>query len=270
MDAPTATTRRWFMELAYDGTDFAGWQVQPNAITIQQVLEGKLGVIYANQLIRTESSGRTDAGVHALNQTVTFTAPERPIIQDWKLYKALNRMLPSTIRIRAVREVEEKFHARFSTVGKAYTYVINRGIPNPFTDRWTWNMSEFTELCELRKAVTYLIGEHDFSSFTVDRSAIDDAVRKIFRIEIQEFGDLLCLTFVGEGFLYKMVRSMMGTLAFVGTGRIEAEKVHDILESKNRISCYDTAPASGLFLVKVFYDEKSMNDFKLEKPPFWT
>lgn len=96
MDAPTATTRRWFMELAYDGTDFAGWQVQPNAITVQQVLEGKLGVIYANQLIRTESSGRTDAGVHALNQTVTFTAPERPIIQDWKLYKALNRMLPST------------------------------------------------------------------------------------------------------------------------------------------------------------------------------
>jgi tRNA pseudouridine38-40 synthase len=265
----TPKTIRWFMELSYDGTDFAGWQVQPNAIAVQQVLDDKLSVIYANQIIRTESSGRTDAGVHALCQTVTFTAPERPIVQDWKLLKALNRMLPSTIRIREVREVEEKFHARFSTVGKAYTYVINRGTPSPFTDRWAWNMNDFTELCEVRKAVTYLVGEHDFSSFTVDRSAINDAVRKIFRIEIQEFGDFVCLTFVGEGFLYKMVRSLIGTLFFVGTGRITAEDVRRILESRNRISGYDTAPANGLFLVKVFYDEKSMNDFKLEKPPFW-
>ncbi len=259
----------WFMELAYDGTDYAGWQIQPNGLTIQQVLEEKLAIIYANQIIRTDSSGRTDAGVHALGQTVTFSAPGRPIVQDWKLYKALNRMLPQTIRIREVKEVDGEFHARFSAVGKAYTYVINRGIPNPFTDRWSWNIPEFTALHELHKATDCLCGEHDFSSFTVDRKEIDDAVRTIYRIDIHEFGDLVCMTFVGDGFLYKMIRSLMGTLAFVGTGKVKPAEVKEILESRKRTSAYDTAPAQGLFLMKVFYDEKSMKKFKLEKPPFW-
>jgi len=259
----------WFMEVAYDGTDFSGWQVQPDSITVQQVLEEKLGIIYANQLIHTDSSGRTDAGVHAIGQTVTFRAPGRPIVQDWKLYKALNRMLPQTLRIREVMEVDEKFHARFSAVGKAYTYVINRGLPSPFSDRWSWNISDFSDLCELRKAADCLTGVHDFSSFTVDRKEIDDAVRTIYRIEIHEFGDLVCMTFVGDGFLYKMIRSLMGTLAFVGTGKVKAVEVKDILESRKRTSAYDTAPAQGLFLMKVFYDDKSMKKFKLEKPPFW-
>ncbi|OGV55001.1 MAG: tRNA pseudouridine(38-40) synthase TruA [Lentisphaerae bacterium GWF2_50_93] len=260
---------RWFMEVAYDGTDYLGWQIQPDGLTVQEVLEEKLGMIYANQLIRTESSGRTDAGVHALGQAVTFSAPCRPIVQDWKLYKALNRMLPQSIRIREAREVEEKFHARFSAAGKAYTYVINRGLPNPFSDRWSWNMGDFTDLCELRKSCDRLVGVHDFSSFTVDRKEIDDAVRTIFRIEIHEFGDLVCLTFVGDGFLYKMIRSLMGTLAFAGTGKIKADEVEEILQSRKRAAAHDTAPAQGLFLMKVFYDEESMKKFKLEKPPFW-
>ncbi|MFZ2657232.1 MAG: tRNA pseudouridine(38-40) synthase TruA [Victivallales bacterium] len=259
----------WFMEIAYDGTDFLGWQVQPDGITVQQVLEEKLAMIYANQIIRANSSGRTDAGVHALGQAVTFTAPCRPIVEDWKLYKALNRMLPPSIRIREVREVEESFHARFSASGKAYTYVINRGLPNPFSDRWSWNIGNFSDLCELRKAADCLVGEHDFSSFTVDRKEIDDAVRTIYRIEIQEFGDLVCLTFVGDGFLYKMIRSLMGTLAFAGTGKVKEAEVEEILKSRKRTSAYDTAPAQGLFLMKVFYDEKSMKEFKVEKPPFW-
>lgn len=261
---------RWFMELAYDGTEFSGWQIQPNGITVQEVLEEKLAQIYANQPIRVESSGRTDAGVHALGQTVTFTCPERPVITEWKLLKSLNRMLPESIRIREIKQVYGDFHARYSALGKAYTYIINKGEQSPFLERWSWHLPQWNacRLQQIRKATSCLEGTHDFSSFTVERKNIDNAVRTIYRIDVQEFGQILCITFLGDGFLYKMIRGIMGTLAFVGSGTLKPDDVTDILNSKNRSLAYDTAPSKGLFLVKVFYKDKEWEDFRLKQPPF--
>lgn len=259
---------KWFLEISYDGTEFGGWQIQQNNVTIQGILENRLSKIYANQLIHIEACSRTDAGVHAIGQIISFMPPERPLVDKDKLYRSLNRMLPPSIRIKEVKKAPSEFHARFSTVGKAYTYVINNGIPNPFTERWSWHLPNFKEICEIRKAVSYLEGMHDFSSFTVERKEIENAERRIYRIDVQEFGEFVCITFVGNGFLYKMIRSIIGTLAFVGSGKISAIKIKKILETKNRCDAYDTAPSKGLFLVKVFYDEGSLNKFILEKPPF--
>ncbi len=260
---------RIFMELAYDGTDFCGWQIQPNGLSVQEVIEEKLARIYAGKKVKIESSGRTDAGVHALGQTITFTPPGIPYVEDEKLQRALNRMLPVSIRILDVKRVAQDFHARYSAVGKAYTYVINTGKPNPFLSRLTWHIPDFTEICEIRKSVKYLKGKHDFSSFTVERKNIERAERTIFKINVQSFGDLICITFIGDGFLYKMIRSIMGTLYFVGTDKIRAEEVKDIILQKNRKEAYDTAPPQGLFLMKVFYEEENMKKFRLKKVPFY-
>jgi len=263
-------TKRYFLGLAYDGTDFAGWQIQPDehGSTVQATVEDKLSQLFANQVIRIHSSGRTDAGVHALEQTITFNPPERPLIPLPDLQRALNHMLPDSIRIRFAKEVSGDFHARYSTVGKAYTYVINRGCPNPFTSRYSWHLPRCTDLDGIRAAAEHLTGEHDFSAFTVNRKDIDDATRTIHRIDILEDEDILCLTFVGSGFLYKMVRSLVGALALAGTGELSGDEMSSLLAEKDRSKAPKTAPANGLFLVKVFYDEPTLHSFHLEEMPY--
>ncbi len=259
---------RYLLEVAYDGTDFCGWQVQPNGTSVQQVLEFNLSRIYADMRIDTESSGRTDAGVHALAQAVTFTPPLRPLIDQDKLFRSLNRMLPRTIRIVSIRKVPRDFHARFSALAKTYTYVINTGPSTPFVERWSWNLRSFTKIREVRAAMKMLEGVHDFSAFTVDRKEIGDAVRTLFSAKLKRFGPIICLTFTGDGFLYKMIRSIVGTIAFVGEGRIPPEETGRILESRDRSEAYDTAPAQGLFLMKVYYRKGEWRRFRLERPPF--
>lgn len=264
-----ALNTKLLMEVAYDGTEYRGWQIQSNAVSVQSVLEDRLSKIYAYAKIKTESSGRTDAGVHAFGQAVSYAPPELPAIEIEKVFKALNRMLPGSIRIRSIRKVPIEFHARFSADSKAYTYIVNTGTPNPFTARWSWYLEDFKHLYELRKAVKILEGKHDFSSFTVERKEIDDATRTIHRISVKKFGELVCITFIGDGFLYKMVRSIMGSLAFVGTGRICSDEILRILNAKNRIEGFDTAPAKGLFLMKVFYEKNEWKKFSLKNPPYY-
>jgi tRNA pseudouridine38-40 synthase len=256
------------LTISYDGTNYAGWQIQPNGLSIQEVLEEKIGIIYAHQKIRIESSGRTDAGVHAAGQTASYDAPERPLVGNDKIFRALNRMLPKDIRILEITDVPDSFHARFSAKGKTYIYVINNGTEDAFTARWSWHLPEFQNICEVRKAMSHLIGTKDFSSFTVDRKDIDNAERTVFRAEIREFGSYKSLIFSGNGFLYKMVRGITGTLAFVGSNKISAEDFKNILGGKNRCEAFDTAPPHGLFLVKVFYNENEAENFIPEKLPF--
>lgn len=263
-----AKRNKILLEVAYDGTDFKGWQVQPGVISVQSVLEDKLSKLFAGAKIKAESSGRTDAGVHALRQPVSFLPPPIPVIPHEKIFKALNRMLPDSIRIMSVQEMPHDFHARFSAQSKAYAYLINTGNNTPFVSRWTWHLPSFTKICEVRKAVKFLIGTHDFSSFTVERKEIDSAVRTIYKISVKKFGDIVCIVFIGDGFLYKMVRSMVGSLAFVGTGAIEPAEIARILEAKDRRECYDTAPSKGLFLLKVFYTQNGWKNFSLKDLPF--
>ncbi len=256
------------LRVAYDGTEYCGWQIQSNSLSLQEVLERKLSQIYAGTKRKSESSSRTDAGVHAFSHAVSFITPEKPKIDLKTLYKALNRMLPASIRIREMKKVPESFHARFSADSKAYTYVINTGIPSPFTARWNWHLHDFKKIREVRKATKCLEGKHDFSAFTVERKKIDDAVRTIHKISVKKSGDFFCITFIGDGFLYKMVRSIVGSLAAVGMGKAPPSKIKDILESRNRVEGYDTAPAKGLFLMDVFYKKNEWKKFKLRNLPF--
>ena len=257
------------MELAYDGTAYHGWQRQPNGITVQEVVEERLCKLFGGKQIRIQGSSRTDSGVHALGLVASCKLPEHPLIPTWKVHKALNRLLPPDIRIRSIEEMPENFNARFSAHAKSYVYVVNTGDINPFTNRYSWLLDDMTDIEALRKAIKYLEGEHDFSTFTVDRGSIDDPVRLILQTDVTTFGPLICMRFIGTGFLYKMVRSMVGALVFVGRGKLPPEAIKKMLEAKNRLACKDTAPAKGLFLKKVYYNPEEWRTDRVDSPPFW-
>ena len=258
------------MELSFDGTAYHGWQRQPNGITVQEVIEEKLYRLFGErEQIRIQGSSRTDAGVHALGMVCSFSAPPSPYIPDWKLKKAMNRLLPDDIRIRSAEVMNDGFNARFDALAKSYVYVVNTGDINPFSGRYSWHMEDMTETDALREAVKHVEGRHDFSTFTVERGKIDDPVRTILRAEIVTFGPLVCMYFLGTGFLYKMVRSMVGALMFVGRGRMTPDEFRGILNACDRAKCKDTAPARGLFLKRVFYEPDAWLDDLPDRPPFW-
>lgn len=264
-----AVIRNVKFELAYDGTGYHGWQRQPNGITVQEVVEDRLAKLFGGVQIRLQGSSRTDAGVHALGLVASCKLPEHPLIPLWKVYKALNRLLPPDIRIRSVEQMPDDFNARFSAHAKSYVYIVNTGDINPFTNRYSWHLDDMTHLEPLREAIRIFEGEHDFSTFTVDRGAIDDPVRHILKTDVVTFGPLVCMHFIGTGFLYKMVRSMVGALIFVGRGKLPPEAIRTMLEAKNRLACKDTAPAHGLFLKKVYYEPGQWQTDRIEVPPFW-
>jgi len=257
------------MEICFDGTEFHGWQRQANGITVQEVLEDRMSRLFGGIPFKIQGSSRTDSGVHALGLVGSFDAPPSPYIPDWKIKKALNRLLPSSIKVREVLEAPPDFNARGSAVAKAYAYVVNRGDLNPFTCRWSWHMTDFNDLDAVSEAMKAIVGTHDFSSFAAERERIDDPVRHIMRAELKTFGPLVCLHFLGDGFLYKMVRAMTGTLVDIGRGKIPASDMAKILEARDRCAARDTAPAQGLFLLKVFYDNESWKLHRLEEPPFF-
>ena len=255
---------RIFFEVAYDGTDFSGWQVQPDRLSVQECIENRLCELYVNQPVRIHSSGRTDAGVHAFAQAVTFDPPEAPRIPPENLCTALNNSLPDSITVRNAKFAPAPdFHARYSAVGKVYTYIINRGEKLPFRSRYSWHIPDCGDICEIRKAASLLEGTHDFSSFTTSRKDIESAVRTLYRIDIEESGDYIYLSFTGSGFLYKMVRSMVGALVLAGRGELKSADIATILQAENRSSAPRSAPPNGLFLMKVFYDEKSLSTWEL-------
>jgi len=262
-------SQRIFFKVSYDGTDYAGWQIQPDNISIQQLIESKLEQLYVNQPVRIHASGRTDSGVHAVAQTVTFDSPDCPHIPPENLQTALNNVLPDAIRIKDAKLADTPdFHARYSAKGKAYTYIINRGEKTPFNARYSWQQPQCKDICEIRKVAAILKGEHDFSAFTTSRKKIDNAIRTIYKIDIREFDDFLAITCVGSGFLYKMVRNIAGLLAIAGNGGVDTEFANKLLKSRDRSLAPQSAPPNGLFLMEVFYDDREWQNFALAKLPF--
>ncbi len=259
---------RYLLEIAYDGTEYSGWQIQPHCVAVQQVMQERLTKLYDRQPIHLIGCSRTDAGVHAQGFAASFLVPERPVIPPERLYKALNRQLPPAIRIRSLREVPLEFHSRYDALGKAYSYVLNLGESSPFTERYAWKPIHRLDPALIREAAAVLTGTHDYSSFVVERSQIDDAVRTIYRIDVEEFGRFCCVTFVGNGFLYKMIRCLMGTLEAAGSGKLSPDAVREILEARDRVKAPETAPPNGLFLMKVFYDQPSLDSYRLPGLPF--
>lgn len=242
------------MRIAYDGTRYRGWQKQKNTDhTIQMIIEKELSQL-CGTTVEISGSGRTDSGVHAFGQEASFRVKKK--LAPQYIWKELNEQLPEDIRVLTFAEVAEGFHARKSAVGKCYDYYVDlRDKADVFSRRYSYHFPAKVDANVMREAAEYLKGIHDFSSFT-DGKRLDDTVRTIEEIQIQEKEKRLIFSFYGDGFLYHMVRILTGTLLCVGTGQIPPEKVKEILLSKDRKQAGFPAPAKGLFLKEVYYEER--------------
>jgi tRNA pseudouridine38-40 synthase len=240
--------------LQYDGTDFVGWQRQATGTSIQGLLEDSLEPI-AGTRITVHGAGRTDSGVHALAQVASITFPGT--LEPGVLARALNAVLPPAVRVLAIEEKPADFHARFSAVGKTYEYrIVNAPIVSPFLVRYAWHVVQRLDTDAMKAAAAYLIGTHDFAAFRAAGSDVDSTQRTIHTITWDNASGPdapLSVHLTGTGFLRHMVRTIVGTLVDVGSGRWRPEHVADILASKDRAQAGATAPAHGLFLVRVDY-----------------
>ena len=248
--------RTFKLTIAYDGTNYAGWQRQLGVDTIQARLEAAVAEIEGNH-VTVHGAGRTDSGVHALGQVASFQINHG--ITTSALRRALNAKLPEDIRVRDVETVSGLFHARFNARCKSYRYRINRAtIPNPMENRFAWHIGDALDLAVMRQAAVALVGRHDFRSFQTATSGAElkTTVRTVFAIEIHlKPEQIVTIDVVGDGFLRYMVRTIVGTLVEVGLGRREATEMPDVLLAKSRDLAGPTAPALGLCLVSVVYSD---------------
>lgn len=248
--------------VAYDGTNYCGWQVQPNGITIEEVLNKHLSELLGEDIVVTGAS-RTDAGVHSLGNVAIFDTNTR--MPADKISFALNQRLPEDIVIQGSCEVPEDFHPRYAESRKTYEYrILNRRFKDPTRRMDTHFYHYALDEEKMQQAADYLVGEHDFASFCSAGAQVKSTVRTIYQCDVErsgnkgtdEFsknGDLLTIRITGNGFLYNMVRIIAGTLIQVGAGIIEPEDVAKILEGKDRLLAGPTAPAVGLTMIGIEY-----------------
>jgi|AntRauTorckE6833_2_1112554.scaffolds.fasta_scaffold00607_34 tRNA pseudouridine38-40 synthase len=238
--------------LAYDGTKYSGWQRQKNtSLTIQQILEEKLTKINKSYVLAI-SAGRTDAGVHAKEQIVHYELDVD--IPEARMPFALNSLLPRDIICKDAKIVDSEFHSRYDAQGKFYRYRLsNNKFPSVFTRNYVYNIRSKLDFEKIKEAAPLLVGTHDFASFQNSGSDIYDTVRTLKKIEINKVNDEYRFDIKGNGFLYNMVRIVMGTFIEIGQGKMKLESLSEILESKDRRKAGFTAPAKGLTLMKVYY-----------------
>ncbi len=246
--------KRYLMIFSYDGTNYKGYQKQPKQKTVQGELEKALKKINNNQKVEVVASGRTDAGVHALNQKAHFDL-DMEITTD-KLRMGLNSLIPNDIYIKSIEEVAKTFHARFNVKAKEYIYIINLGEYNPLERNYVYQYNKSLDIVAIERAMKYLEGEHDFRSFTSTDEEKEDYIRVIAQTNlIRDIRDnnKITLVFVGTGFLKYMVRNMVGTLIQVGEGKRKSEDIIEVLKKKDRRSAGVTAEPQGLYLKNVYY-----------------
>lgn len=245
--------RNFKMVLQYEGTRYQGWQRQESTgNTIQGKLEALLSRM-AGVLVEIQGAGRTDAGVHAYGQVANFKLDTEQTPKE--LLDYLNRYLPEDIAVIQLDEVPLRFHSRLHAKGKCYRYrVLNSALPHVFDRRYVYPVPEELDLTAMRQAAEAMCGEHDFQAFTSAKKGKKSTVRRVDAIQIERVEDEVQFTFRGNGFLYHMVRIMMGTLLSVGKGELEAGKIPQILAAGNRQLAGPLVPAQGLALMEVFYD----------------
>ena len=240
--------KRVMLTVAYDGTNYSGWQVQPNGITIEGVLNEALSELLKED-ITVVGASRTDAGVHALCNLAVFDTCSR--IPAEKMSYALNTSLPEDIRIVGSKEVAADFHPRHCESKKTYEYrIVNSEFINPIKRLYCHHTYLKCDVDLMQKAATYLVGEHDFKSFCTVGAQVESTVRTITDLEVVRVGEEIVIRVTGTGFLYNMVRIIVGTLLEVGYGRLAVDDISSILEACDRREAGPTAPAKGLCLVK--------------------
>lgn len=257
--------KNYKMTIAYDGSGYYGYQRQPRHMTIQEVLERTLSKLFKMQ-IKINGSGRTDTGVHALGQVINFTS-ELSVPLD-KLPFAINNLLPPDIRVCAVEHAAAEFHARYSARGKHYRYkILQTKQINPFMQRYMWQLEQPLDLEAMQRATMLIRGEHDFTTFRSTGSIQGSAVRHVnaadwqlkdladsgFGIESDVCGQVYAFDIYGNGFLYHMVRNLVGTIAQVGMGKMSVSEFEVLFNNKRRVNKCITAPPQGLYLVRVEY-----------------
>jgi tRNA pseudouridine38-40 synthase len=238
--------------IEYDGTDFHGWQIQPKDKTIQGEIEKAL-LIMTKSHVEVHGSGRTDAGVHALNQTASFSCDTKIPAESFK--KGLNCLIPDSIAIKECIEVPPDFHARFSAKSKTYEYrIINRPLRPVIGRNYVWHIWQPLDVGKMKKAASFINGKHDFKSFEAAGSPRAHTIRTISHLEVYYDGkENIKIEVSADGFLRYMVRNITGTLVQTGLGKISPDEIPEIIEKKDRGSAGMTAPPHGLFLKEVIY-----------------
>lgn len=246
--------RNLLFTICYDGANYHGWQIQQNAVTIQQVFQQSLSKVL-NETPDIKGCSRTDSFVHARKYCISMKTEHS--IPCQRLVGALNHFLPEDIAVLNCQEVDLDFHARYSCKGKEYVYQIwNSKIRSPFLNKRALHYWYDLDENKLNEAASYFLGSHDFSSFcTFDSRKRGNMVRTILKSEVERDGDMVTFTVAADGFLYNMVRIMVGTLLRVAQGKINPKDIPKILEAKDRKSAGPTAPPYGLYLNRVFYED---------------
>ncbi|HEY5556442.1 tRNA pseudouridine(38-40) synthase TruA [Acetobacterium sp.] len=237
--------------ISYRGTHYCGWQIQPNGITIQEVISGAIYQL-TGEKVNLIGSGRTDARVHALGQCANFFTSAT--IPPEQFFKAINTKLPDDIRILSSKECDMNFHSRYNAKGKCYLYKIYEAVVgSPFQSDLAFQVNQSLDWKAMEEAAGLFIGEHDFKAFMASGSSVKTTVRRIDSISFNKKDDLSEITFIGNGFLYNMVRIMAGTLFEVGSHRLDPRSISGIILGMDRCKAGITAPAQGLYLKEVFY-----------------
>ncbi len=245
--------KRYRLRVAYDGTEYHGWQEQSNGITIEEVLNKTLSKVLKEDIVVVGAS-RTDAGVHAYGNVAVFDS--NTSIPADKICYAVNPFLPADIRIVQSEEVADDFHPRFVSSRKTYEYhIYNSRIPFPTNRLYSHQVIMPLDVDAMREAGKYIVGTHDFKCFCAAKAQVKTTVRNVLDVRVKENGEEIIVEVEGEGFLYNMVRIITGTLIKVGLGAYPPEHVKDIIESKDRRNAGETVPAKGLFLQKIEYDD---------------
>jgi tRNA pseudouridine38-40 synthase len=237
--------------LEYDGTNYHGWQCQPNIITLQGVVQKSIEKILDHP-VKIYAAGRTDTGVHAFGQVINFYTEK--VINIASIMKGLNSILPGDIRVNKAREVDESFHARYSAKSKSYIYcIVTTRYQSPFSVRYAWHIPYTVDARLMNESIKEIIGAHDFSSFKKKNEMYKRHEREVLSAGVKRRGEFIYIFIEATGFLRYMVRNIVGTLVLVGEGKISKEDFIAILQSRDRINAGPTAPPHGLFLRKIRY-----------------
>ena len=245
--------KRYKMIVGYDGTNYNGFAIQPNGITIQGILNESIAKIVQHE-VRTLGAGRTDAGVHAKGQCCIFDSNTK--IPVYRLGLAINSQLPKDIAIKSIEETSMDFQPRFGAKRKTYRYqILNSSMRDPFLYKYTMGYPHKLDIDIMKEATKEMIGEHDFACFCSSGSTVKDTIRTIYSINISKEDDLITIDICGNGFLYNMVRIIVGTLLRVNEGKIQVKDISGLIESKDRNLAGPTAPPQGLTMMNIVYEE---------------